>query len=272
LELARFYLSITHYTIILPLWKTISVKIHILSDLHIEFAPFSPPETDADVVVIAGDVHIKSHGLDWIKAAFPNKPVIYVLGNHEFYGETIPKLTLKLKNLTQGTHIHILENDLLAIDDVLFFGSTFWTDFRLYGDPRLAGYHATQQMTDFRKIHVSPDYHRLRSIDTAALHACSRTWLENHINQYSGAIKIIITHHAPSKRSIPETFQEDIVSAAYASNLDDFVEKSGAKIWIHGHIHTCRDYQIGNTRIVCNPRGYPDEYGNSFNPGFVVEI
>jgi predicted phosphodiesterase len=252
--------------------EKIFVKIHILSDLHIEFAPFSPPKTDADVIVLAGDIHIKSQGINWIKAHFPVKPVIYVLGNHEYYGEAIPKLTEKLKELTRGTHIHVLENDALEIDDVLFLGSTLWTDFRLYGDPRIAGYFASQQMTDYRKIHVSPDYHRLRSLDTATFHARSRSWLENELMRNSGRKIIVITHHALSKRSIPEQFQEDIVSAAYASNLEELIEKSGARLWIHGHIHTCQDYQIGETRVLCNPRGYPNEYGNSFNPGLVVEI
>jgi predicted phosphohydrolase len=248
------------------------VKIHILSDLHLEFVDFSPPRTDADVVVLAGDVHLKSRGIEWIKAHFPDKPVIYVLGNHEYYGDAIPKLTIKLKEIARGTQFHVLENDFLAIGDVVFLGSTLWTDFRLYGDPRIAGYHATQQMTDYRKIHVSTDYHRLRSLDTAIFHSQARRWLEAELQRRRGEKIVVVTHHAPSRRSIPEPFQDDILSAAYASDLDELVEKSGAQLWIHGHIHTCRDYQAAETRVLCNPRGYPDEYGNSFKPGLVVEI
>ncbi|MCU0545370.1 MAG: hypothetical protein MUE44_24895 [Oscillatoriaceae cyanobacterium Prado104] len=78
--------------------------------------------------------------------------------------------------------------------------------------------------------------------------------------------------HAPSKKSIMPPFDRDILSAAYASNLDDFVAKSGAQLWIHGHTHTQFDYTIDATRVICNPRGYPDEPNERFNPQLVVEI
>ena len=82
----------------------------------------------------------------------------------------------------------------------------------------------------------------------------------------------MITHHAPSKRSIPLEFQTDILSAAYASSLDAFVESSGARLWIHGHLHQAQDYFIGNTRVICNPRGYPDEIVTGFSNSLTLEI
>ena len=73
------------------------MKIHILCDLHIEFGDFVPPVVGADVVVLAGDVHVKNRGLQWIFDQKFEIPVLYVLGNHEFYREKFPGLIDKLK-------------------------------------------------------------------------------------------------------------------------------------------------------------------------------
>lgn len=147
------------------------MKLHILSDLHLEFAAFHPPATGADLVILAGDIHVKDKGLAWISAAFPDTPVLYVLGNHEYYGRAYPKHLHDLKEKVQGTSIHILENDTFEMDGIRFLGCTLWTDFKLFGDPRIAGYEATMKMTDYRKIRIGLDFKKLRSLDTATLHA-----------------------------------------------------------------------------------------------------
>jgi Icc-related predicted phosphoesterase len=247
------------------------MKIQILSDLHIEFQPFDIPQTDADVVVLAGDIHLREKGIIWAIENISSKPVIYVLGNHEYYGSAYPKLIQKLKDYSQGSNVHVLENDLLKIEDVTFLGCTLWTDFELFGSPRIAGYEASQIMNDFRKIRINPKYSKLRSIDAATICKKSINWLKTNLHSDIGKI-VIITHHAPSRKSVPAQFKEDILSAAYASNFDDFVSESGALIWIHGHIHSQLDYKIGSTRIICNPRGYPDEPNKFFNPQLVLEI
>ena len=96
------------------------MKLHILSDVHVEFGPYDAPETDADVVVLAGDINVGRNGFDWAREQFPNKPVLYVLGNHEYYGEALPKFTDKLRELAEGTNVHILEQDSLTLDGVTF--------------------------------------------------------------------------------------------------------------------------------------------------------
>jgi DNA repair exonuclease SbcCD nuclease subunit len=177
-----------------------------------------------------------------------------------------------LRKLASGTNIHILENDQLVINDVTFLGCTLWTDFQLFGDPKIAGYYATQRMTDYHKIRVNPQYRKLRSLDTAVIHAKSLRWLQESVLELRVEKIVIITHHAPSSRSIPAAFQEDILSASYASHLEAFVAESSAKLWVHGHLHTQQDYSIGNTRVICNPRGYPDEPNQSFIPNLIVEV
>ena len=199
------------------------MKLYILSDVHVEFESFDPPEVDADIVILAGDIHIKNRGFLWAQEKFPDKPVIYVLGNHEYYGEALPKHLEKLKAQATGTNINILENESIKIDDIKFLCCTLWTDFKLFGDPRIAGHEATQMMTDYKKIRVSPTYRKLRSIDTAGIHHRSLNWLKDEVEKHQNEKLVIISHHAPSTLSVPEHYREDILSAAYASDLDDFV-------------------------------------------------
>jgi predicted phosphodiesterase len=248
------------------------VRLHILSDLHAEFAAFTPPSTDADVVVIAGDVHIGRQGRAWIRANFPDKPVIYVLGNHEFYRQALPELTETLRRETEGSHIHILENDAVEIDGFSFLGCTLWTDFQLTGDPVVAGLAGEAAMSDYQLIRLSPQYRKLRSHDTAKLHLESLNWLKHEIASRDPKRVVIVTHHAPSQKSIPPSYAGNVLNAAFASDLETLIIESGVALWIHGHTHHCVDYHLGDTRILSNQRGYPDALVEGFNPTMVVEV
>ena len=249
------------------------MRLRIFSDLHIEFFPFDPPRVNADVVILAGDIHVKDKGLLWALEKFRDIPVIYVLGNHEYYGEALPKQLLKLKQQASGTNIHILENESLEIDNVIFLCCTLWTDFNLFGDSKTAGYEATQYMSDYKRIRVSPMFRKLNVADTASIHRKSVAWLQKKSKQDRGKKHVVVTHHAPSIKSVPEHFKEDIISAAYASNLDHIVTNSKAELWVHGHMHSQFDYKIGDTRVICNPRGYyPMEPNQNFIPDLIVDV
>ncbi len=247
------------------------MKIQVFSDLHLEFAPFVPLRTDADVIILAGDIHIKCHGVEWAKRTFPELPVLYVPGNHEYYGQAIPKHTEKLYSACQNSNVHILENDKMEIGQVTFLGATLWTDFKMFENPYLAACEAELSMTDYKRIRTSPKYRRLRARDTIVMHAVSRAWLRATSAQCPERTIVIVTHHSPSTRSLPENFAPDPLSAAFASYDDSLVEQTGATLWIHGHIHTFADYMIGNTRVICNPRGYPNET-TFFNQELVVIV
>ena len=248
------------------------MKLRILSDLHVEFEDFEPPPAEADAVVLAGDIHLRHHGLDWARDKFPDLPVLYVLGNHEYYGRAMPAHLEKLKSMAAGSNVNVLENEALGIGGVTFLCCTLWTDFALHGNSPLHEFTAWQVMTDYRVIRVSPTYRRLRTRDTAALHRRSATWLAETARQHRGEKIVVITHHAPSIASLPEDFRGNPVSAAYASNRDELVEQCGAELWIHGHLHSQSDYSIGDTRVVCNPRGYPDQRNPRFVPDLVIDI
>lgn len=248
------------------------MRIHVLSDLHLEFGDFEPPQTDADVVVLAGDIHVGTKGVEWAKERFDSTPVMYVFGNHEYYGKAIPHLLIKAREAAKGTSVKILEQEGCSINGVRFLGCTFWTNFELLGDPKIAGYEATQKMTDYRRIRVSPEFRKLRSLDTAIMNRQSQLWLEREFAGLGEEKSVVITHHSPTSASLPKSYAQDLLSAAYASDLEGFVRKCGATVWIHGHIHRSTDIQLGNTRIVCNPRGYPDELVGDFVEDFIVEV
>ena len=237
------------------------MKALVLSDLHIEFEEYQIDLASVDVVILAGDIHVKDHGVRWAINNIQSIPVIYILGNHEFYGKAYPKLIDSLKEQVNKSNVHILEKDTLTIDGINFLGCTLWTDFELFGDPRIAGFECQQVMTDFKKIRLSPKY----SIDLVSIHRQSISWLSNELEQLANETNIVITHHAPSKKSLPLEYKENIISSAYASNLDKVIQKYNPKYWIHVHLQNSSNYFIGETKVICNPRGYHNERNIYFN-------
>ncbi len=249
------------------------MRIRILSDLHLDLGPVKLPKAEADVVVLAGDVRQGKAALTWIRESFPEGPVVYVLGNHEFYGGAVPKLIDDCRRLCAGTNIHLLENDTLIIDGVRFLGCTLWTDFGLFGDPALAGREAAMVMNDYRLIRVSPAFRRLQGRDTAGIHWHSRRWLGEQFSSAERLPTVVVTHHAPSARSLHPEHTGELINAAYASNLDELVNASHARLWIHGHIHRRNDYHIGATHVISNPRGYSERGERAgFDPTLVVDL
>lgn len=244
----------------------------MLSDLHLEFSDFAIPVVDADVRILAGDIHTKERGLSTAIEHAANMPTFYVAGNHEFYGTAIPKLYEKMKAMTNGTLIRVLENDQAIVDDVRFLGCTLWTDFGLLGaDSReLAMLEAKATMTDYKKIRMNPSYRKLTPAATYAIHRISLNWLESRLAEPFHGKTVVITHHAPSALSIADDC--DLIAAAYGSSLEDFINSNPIDLWVHGHTHRCVDYRIGKTRIVSNQRGYPGEPTGDFDPAFVVTL
>lgn len=248
------------------------MRLHILSDLHMEFAPFAAPKVDADVIVLAGDVDMGLKGMKWARKQWPDTPVIYVLGNHEFYREELPTLSDRLRRLCGETSIHLLENDVVEIGGLTFLGCTLWTDFKLLGDPAAARAVADKGMADYFQINFAGANRCLEAKDTERLHSDSRAWLEHQLKAHAPATTVVVTHHAPSARSIPPFHVGSALNAAFVSDLDSLVDSSRIPLWIHGHTHHCVDYLIGRTRVLSNQRGYPDTPVPGFDPGLVVEI
>lgn len=248
------------------------MRINILSDLHLEFGRFITATTPADVIVLAGDIHCGVKGIHWIREHFPSTPVLYVLGNHEYYRKAIGTLPRKLKDAAGGSNVHVLDNDSFTIGGVRFLGATLWSDFRIMGtSPAFAGAASQEIMNDFRLIRVAPSYRKFRSKDAFILHHKTMQWLRKELMR-SMQKTVVVTHHAPSPQSLSPDFRTDLSNAAFASDLEDFIKEFRIDLWVHGHVHSSQDYGIHGTRVICNPRGYPDGPNPRFNAGLIVDL
>jgi predicted phosphodiesterase len=248
------------------------MRLRILSDLHCEFGRFEPPLVEADLIVLAGDIDLGRNGRKWARHHFKDTPVVYVLGNHEFYRHGLPELTNTLQRESEGSCIHVLENAAIELNGWTILGCTLWSDFCLGNDRDGAMRTAEQVMSDYALIDHSGRGRGLRARDTAELHADSVAWLTRELRRHDAARTIVVTHHAPSARSIPPFYQDSPLNGAFASNLDALAAQSRVPLWIHGHTHFNVDYFIGQTRVLSNQRGYPDQLAGGFNSFLVIEL
>lgn len=281
------------------------MKIHVLSDIHLEFGKWPKSvdinAIDADVTVLAGDIGVGLEGIQW--ALSFDRPVVYVMGNHEFYGQRpMNDLWRKAREKVTDTHVHLLENDTLLLDDpqrpgetVRFLGATLWTDFAILGpgEQEDSMESAARTMSDYSTIYVSRrgraivdhgmstghEGDRLTPRKTLSWHHESRDFLEQELRRlpdnldflHSWNKTVVVTHHAPSAKSLLYQQVGGRLDAAYASDLEHIVAQ--ADLWIHGHVHVLSDYRIGNGRVVSNPRGYIGSGPvSNFNPSLVVEV
>lgn len=249
-----------------------TVKLLVLSDLHIEFEQIGYDFSKCDVVVLAGDIHVGTRGVQWALENIKDKPVIYVLGNHEYYRCSYPKLLHLCKEVAVGSNVHVLENESITIEDVTFHGATLWTDFNLFGDPLKSGIEAQAWMNDYKLIRKNPSYGRITPLDTAKIHKGSTDWLLANLQDRTTTKNIVITHHAPSLKSVSAQYKKDKLTPSFASDLENIITKCKPDLWIHGHIHSACDYLIANTRVVCNPFGYPHEKTIGFDPSLIVDV
>ena len=244
------------------------MKINYVSDLHLEFGPMKiEPTGGDDVLVLAGDITVKGR-VDWINdMAAKFNHVIYVLGNHEFYRGAMDSIYRK----TRGSlvdNVHLLNNESITIDDVTFHGATLWSDF-LNGDP-ISYMECGLAMNDYRIIRAGDGNHRFKPEIAHALHNISKVFLQENVKKGD----VVVTHMAPSLLSIHEKYKHDMyINGAYASDLSELIFDTQPKLWFHGHMHDSFDYTIGDTRILCNPRGYVGEELNSgFDPDACVYL
>jgi len=231
------------------------MKIQYLSDLHLEFASMKLPVSEADVVVLAGDIHSDGRkAIDWA-SSFPQE-VIYILGNHEFYtGGTIVDLPADLKTYAKKyPNIHVLNNDSIVVDNVAFYGCTLWTDFELYGKPEVALYYAEKGMSDFRVINFDSAQVFTPSI-AAALHKQSMLWLSEAIESSPYSKNVVITHHLPTPEAIHERYAGNSLNPAFASDCSRLFNRN-ITAWIYGHNHDCREFEKEDVKFASNQRGY----------------
>lgn len=266
------------------------MKIRVLSDLHLECnEPEAIPHVEADLIVLAGDIHNHAEGIRWAAQTFGGTAsVVYVPGNHEYYDGEFGALEVAMRDAAAGVdNVHFLNNAALIDPEGRWrvLGTTLWTDFELFGadeETVAASVAAAEKvMLDFRgPIEVTwptsatatgapgQGPRLLTPADTLALHAHARAWLVRELGKPFTGKTIVVTHHAPHRASLADRFASDLASAGFISHLPDLVGPPVA-LWVHGHTHTPFDYVANGTRVICNPRGYVDRRRNRLeNPNF----
>ena len=270
------------------------MKLYVLSDLHLEFRPFTPdPQAAeaADVIVFAGDIHPGVEGILWARQTFPHKSIIYAAGNHEFYGFHWDRLLDQLRETVAVHNVLFLENDVVTVEGVRFLGATLWTDFEYFGLSRrsqcmrevehyLADYKAIKADTlqpervsailgtyDGKKGAVRGS-RKLTAVHTLERHQASRAWLELELPKGDQNKTVVVTHHYPDKNSTALRYRQDLTTAGFGSCLPPQMLLQ-ARLWIHGHTHDSCNYRIGDSvqsvQVICNPRGYPlGRHGTAF--------
>lgn len=250
------------------------MKIHVLSDLHNEFHIFDPIKAEADVIVLAGDIDNGDEGLKWGRKNWPDHKIVYVIGNHEYYNRDYAETLALMRQTAQALGIYLLEENAAVIDGVRFLGATLWTDFEYFGadQKEMSMAEGLRILTDFKVIR----YGLLGTFtpeDSIALHKKSLAWLAARLDEPFDGKTVVVTHHLPSTKSVPERFLGSPLSACFVSNLDYLFGKMD--LWIHGHTHDCFDYVANGTHVVCNPKGYVKKgvpENPDFDPRKVVEI
>jgi len=285
------------------------MKIQVISDLHLEFQKAPVIENaGADVLILGGDICLAEHlyrnprflhdihgDVNDLSNIMQNNGwyageaekyrrffhhcdtnwdrVYYVMGNHEHYSGRWNRTEQVLRDeLNPYPNIQLLEQSKMVFNDVVFLGATLWTDLD-NRDP-LTMLSIKDMMSDYRAItEVNNEaYHKLRPLTTAMRNAETVQWLKLMLEEDKRKT-VIVTHHTPSRRSIHPRYQDQkMMNSAFCNNLDDLMlDHDHIALWTHGHVHDRWDYTIGNTRIVCNPHGYPGEH-KEFDPHYVVEI
>lgn len=256
---------------------TKQVRLNILSDLHLSRGGMPIPDTNADIVILAGDIARPQEAIAW--ALGFKQPVLYVPGNHEFYGNSLSATLRQLRTLTLGTHIHILDNEAIVLHGIRFLGSTLWGDFNLYGTgtERITAIMQAQKLIyDFSRIQsdLNPGT-AFSPIEFETLFARNRLWLAQQLDHAVDYPTVVITHHAPSRASIHPRFEGSPINACFVSDSDYLLDAKKVALWIHGHTHDGFDYMVNGTRVVCNPRGYMKDgvpENPAFNPDFMVSV
>lgn len=243
-------------------------NFRIISDLHLEGNPtYHLPiikEEKNSILLLAGDICDLSRKLTKYNAFFEDicdrfEKVIWLMGNHEYYGSSIMIAIQKYrKHFEYLKNLHITSKDVFEYDNCVIIAATLWTDLQK-NDP-LVKLIVREKMNDYHYIRTGsigePYLKKLHPNDTLSIHTQHLNFIIENLIKYSDKRKVVLTHHAPCHLSIDDKFKGSDINGAYYTDLSDIIFKYSPDIWIHGHMHDSFEYNVYNTRIICNPKGY----------------
>lgn len=261
------------------------MKIQLVSDLHLEFGDITIDNNGADVLILSGDIVVAKDMINldvWtqisnmrnffrnVSSAF--KHVVYIPGNHEYYKGDIDECNEYLKKeCAKHDNVHFLENETVTIDGIVFVGGCLWTDCNKQEALTLHG--LKNLMNDF--FVISKNKKRFTPEDSVERHYKTLGYIREVLKNNMDRKCVVVSHHAPCHMSVhPMYLGETQMNGGFYSDLSEFIlDHPQIVLWTHGHMHNSSDYMVGDTRIVCNPRGYsPKVVNKEFDPGKIIEI
>ena len=251
------------------------MRIQIASDLHLEHNRWMPEIAEGvDVAILAGDLASYDEDRVWQVANEWEEAgkILYVPGNHEYYGHEVGGITDRMRSDCEAEGVVLLDRETVVIEGVKFLGATLWTDFGYFGEARrwAACQTAAREMNDFRLIYTTTGL--LTPQETMQWHRRDREWIERVLGEEHAGPVVVVTHHAPTPASVQPRYRGDLLTAAFASDLDPVIARHQPELWIHGHMHDNVDVELGATRVICNPRGYGAENADGFIEQLVIEL
>ena len=214
------------------------------------------------MLVLAGDIANGADGFklfsDWRRKTARHigrdLPILYVAGNHEYYGHVVAPKLEQMRQAAEQFGIHFLENRCVVLNGVRFLGATLWTDYQFFTgiDQAHAMEMARQRLNDHQLIRTGRA--RFSPQDALSLHVKSIEWLKAELTKPFAGKTVVISHHGVHPKSVHPRFRDDLLTAAFVSDLTDLLR--GVDLWMHGHVHDSFDYYVGSCRVVANPAGY----------------
>jgi predicted phosphodiesterase len=264
------------------------MKIRPFSDLHLEFASIDLAPIGEDLIIFAGDIGIHTTGLEVAKKVARNfsVPVLYIAGNHEYYRnseigldshtwEGTPddlRAAADLTDKIRKGRATYFENTCIVYKGVRFIGSTLWTGMDFFGENDFwVRQRVVAALNDYQVI-WSEMNHPLQIEQVIQRYKDSLFYLSEKLHEPFKGPTVVLTHHTPSSLSVSPRYRDDPVTAAYSNRLENLILDTNPAVWFHGHTHCTFDYDLGATRIVCNPRGYQGYEDTGYNPELLVEV
>lgn len=247
--------------------------VKLLSDLHLHGNyPFNYIEHGEEVCILAGDISEGMHGVHWASAMIPkNIPVLYVPGNHEYYGQDYTLLNAQfLLHNQMGNHVKVMLNDSITIGGVEFVCSTLWTDFDVYNNQPLHALDWKRGLNDSRWIRVSREPLTAQTVIGWNKEAISYIGDMAHQTRPAEMVRVLVTHYCP-EFSVAPSYRGDRLTPGFATKIPEHIH-GAFDFHFHGHTHSSMNYELPyGTKVICNPRGYSHE-GGEFNEELVLDL
>lgn len=256
-------------------------RLQLISDIHSEH--YANPLTflaekidpclhfhNPDFLILAGDIiglnQQSYEQIDGVLGWFSRQArhVIYVTGNHEYWGGTQASAEFRLKGLLlHYPNIHWLDNSCVTLEGTRFVGGTMWfpelpdTKSR-YEEPEegMGPWSDFVEITDFRQDHWP--YRKNKDFTS-------------YVNLVVQPGDVVVTHYLPNHRSVNEEFRGTDTNRFFLSDQTKAIFEREPRYWFHGHTHVGADYKLDKTRVICNPYGYHHKHQPVYFP-VIVEI